>query len=182
MDNPSRRSVLKMQTAAAHQALDDMIGGFGDLEAYRHYLVGMARFRLPLESWLKQQDPVPAELGDWQPEYYGDDILADLDDLAISPPDAAKPFAPPAGEGLIGLLYVLEGSALGARLLAKRSENIGLSASHGARHIFRQAGNLSSWRTFSDRMERMCVYDDRASSAWANFTFAYARNAFESPF
>lgn len=182
MDNPTRRSVLKTQTAAAHQALDDMIGGFTDLDAYRRYLAGMARFRLPLEVWLRQQAPLPSDLGDWQPEFYTADILADLEDLTVELPEAATPFAPPAGDGVIGLHYVLEGSALGARLLAKRSEKIGLSAERGARHIFRQAGNLSSWRTFSDRMERMWVYDDRAAAAWANYTFAYARNAFESPF
>ena len=80
----------------------------------------------------------------------------------------------------VGLLYVLEGSSLGARLLAKRAEALGFSADFGARHLFSQARNFSNWRAFSDRMENVRGYDDRAAARWANTAFDYARDAFES--
>lgn len=180
MDLLPRRHELKTRTAEAHQALDDMIGAFDGAEAYARYLCGMARFRLPIEAWLKDQ-PMPAGLEDWNPGLYGEEILADLDDLEIDGPLAPLPFLPPSGDGLIGLLYVLEGSALGARLLAKRAEAIGYAEDFGARHLFHQARNLLNWRAFSDRMEKVWVYDEQAAVAWANTAFDYARNAFESP-
>lgn len=179
MDLPPRRLGLKSQTAAAHQALDDLIGNFDTQQDYADYLSGMARFRLPVEAWLLDK-AMPDELGDWRPAVYGAQIVADLADLAIGPPVEFHPFNPPSGNGLIGLLYVLEGSALGARVLAKRAEAIGYSAEFGAQHLFHQARNFSSWRAFSDRMEKVWVYDEQAAVAWANTAFDYARNAFES--
>lgn len=180
MELPPRRTALKRETAASHQALDDLIGDFTTRDAYARYLHGMARFRAPIEAWLQHQS-MPDELEDWRPEFYGEDIIRDLADLGNRQPDKGATFAPPPGAGLMGLLYVLEGSALGARLLAKRAERLDLTADFGARHLFRQAGNFVSWRTFSDRMEKVWVYDDSAAAAWANATFAYARNAFEGP-
>ena len=179
MDLPPRRLGLKTQTAAAHQALDALIGDFSTPQAYARYLHGMARFRLPVEAWLEDKS-MPEELGEWRPGAYGTEIADDLADLGIDTPAQLEPFVPPPGNGLIGLLYVLEGSALGARVLAKRAENIGFSADFGARHLFHQARNFSSWRAFSDRMEKVWVYDEQAAVAWANTAFDYARNAFES--
>jgi heme oxygenase len=179
MDLAPRRSDLKQATSQAHQALDDMIGSFESEEDYARYLCGMARFRLPVEAWLSAR-PLPEGFDDWQPGLYGDELIADLAVFGLAPPDDMPEFAPPAGDGLLGLLYVLEGSALGARLLAKRAEAIGFSETNGAQHLFAQARNFSNWRAFSARMENVCVYDKRAAAAWADTAFDYARNAFES--
>ncbi|PYB73230.1 heme oxygenase [Rhizobium wuzhouense] len=179
MDLSPRRLGLKTSTAEAHHALDTMIGSFDTPASYARYLDGMARFRLPVEAWLATQ-PLPPGFGDWQPGLYGEDLLADLQDLDIPLPTDLPPLELPDGDGLIGLLYVLEGSALGARLLAKRAEAIGFTEQRGARHLFAQARNFSSWRAFSARMENVCVYDERAASTWADTAFDYARNAFES--
>lgn len=179
MDHSPRRLDLKTQTAVAHQALDTMIGSFDTPASYARYLAGMARFRLPVEAWLAVQ-PLPDGFEDWQPGLYGEELLADLEHLGLDVPTDLPPFAPPSGAGLIGLLYVLEGSALGARLLAKRAEAIGFTETNGARHLFAQARNFSNWRAFSGRMENVCGYDERAAAAWADTAFDYARNAFES--
>lgn len=180
MDLPSRRNQLKQATAAAHQSLDDLIGVFDSEQAYRRYLVGMARFRLPIDGWLGTQ-AMPVELEDWRPGIYDREMRQDLADLDLDIPEPMHPFAPPPGNGLLGLLYVLEGSALGARLLAKRAEKLGYTDCFAARHLFSQARNLSNWPAFSSRMERVCVYDQQAAAAWANTAFDYARRAFESP-
>ncbi|KQW29179.1 heme oxygenase [Rhizobium sp. Root274] len=179
MDLSPRRSDLKQATSQAHQALDDLIGAFVTAEDYARYLEGMARFRLPVEAWLATQ-PLPTGFEEWQPGLYGEELIDDLHVLGLTPPDELAAFTPPPGDGLLGLLYVLEGSALGARLLAKRAEAIGFTETKGARHLFAQARNFSNWRAFSDRMENVCVYDDRAAAAWADTAFDYARNAFES--
>lgn len=179
MDLPSRRLHLKNATDAAHRSLDSMIGDFDGVESYHRYLQGMARFRLPVDAWLSAR-PMPQELNDWRPAIYDDALRADLDDLGLRHPDSLSSFAPPGGDGLIGLLYVLEGSTLGARILAKRAEKLGYREDCGARHLFSQARNLSNWSAFSERMERVCAYDQQAAVSWANATFDYARQAFES--
>lgn len=179
MDISPRRLGLKTSTAEAHHTLDTMIGSFDTPASYARYLDGMARFRLPVEAWLAKAPP-PAGFEDWQPGLYGEELRADLRDLGLDEPLDLPEFLPPDGAGQIGLLYVLEGSALGARLLAKRAEALGFTDSKGARHLFAQARNFSSWRAFSTRMENVCVYDDRAAAAWADTAFDYARNAFES--
>lgn len=179
MDLPPRRNALKQATASAHEALDAMVGSFATVADYRRYLAGIAAFRLPVEAWLLSVSLPPA-FSDWQPGYVRDELKADLVDLGAPEPAPAEAFSPPEGDGVVGLLYVLEGSSLGARLLAKRAEALGFSAKYGARHLFSQAGNFSNWRAFSARMENVRGYDDRAAARWANTAFDYARNAFES--
>ncbi len=179
MDLPPRRNALKEATSSAHAALDALVGGFATVADYRRYLAGIAAFRLPVEAWLST-NTLPPAFADWQPGLVRDELKADLADLETPEPETTLPFSPPEGEGVVGLLYVLEGSALGARLLAKRAEALGLSADFGARHLFSQARNFSNWRAFSDRMENVRGYDDRAAERWANTAFDYARNAFES--
>ncbi len=179
MQLPPRRDALKQATASAHAALDEMVGGFATVADYRRYLQGIAAFRLPVEAWLST-NALPQAFDDWQPGLVHEELKADLSDLDTPEPVVDRPFSPPEGEGVVGLLYVLEGSSLGARLLAKRAEALGFSADFGARHLFSQARNFSNWRAFSDRMENVRGYDDRAAARWANTAFDYARDAFES--
>lgn len=179
MDLPSRRLHLKNVTDAAHRSLDAMIGDFDSVESYQRYVQGMARFRLPVDAWLSA-NPMPQEFGEWRPAIYDDALRADLDDLGLKHPHSLSLFAPPEGDGLAGLLYVLEGSTLGARILAKRAEKLGFREDCGARHLFLQARNFSNWAAFSERMERVCAYDQQAAASWAIATFDYAYRAFES--
>jgi heme oxygenase (biliverdin-IX-beta and delta-forming) len=179
MELPPRRTALKEATADAHAALDALVGSFQSLDDYRRYLSGIAAFRLPVEAWLSSAD-MPQELDGYEPHLVHRELEADLADLDTPPPTHRPAFIPPDGAGVIGLLYVLEGSSLGARLLAKRAEALGLSAEFGARHLFSQARNFASWRAFSQRMENVRGYDERTAARWANTAFDYARCAFES--
>ncbi|MFN3830963.1 MAG: biliverdin-producing heme oxygenase [Allorhizobium sp.] len=179
MELPPRRTALKEATAEAHAALDAMVGHFQTLDDYKLYLTGIASFRLPVEAWLSQTR-LPADLDGYAPHMVQPELEADLADLQAPEPKNQQAFRPPEGDGVVGLLYVLEGSSLGARLLAKRAEALGLSANFGARHLFSQARNFSSWRALSERMENVRGYDDRAAARWANTAFDYARSAFES--
>ena len=179
MDFPPRRTALKEATADAHAALDSLVGNFRTLDDYKRYLAGIAAFRIPVEAWLADTE-LPLDLKGYEPHRVHAELEADLCDLNTRPPTDQPAFKPPEGDGIVGLLYVLEGSALGARLLAKRAETLGLSADFGARHLFSQARNFSSWRAFSERMENVGVYDYQAAARWANTAFDYARSAFES--
>ncbi|KAA3517459.1 biliverdin-producing heme oxygenase [Agrobacterium vitis] len=180
-----RRRLLKEATADAHAELDAVIGDFSSPAAYRAYLLGMARFRLPLEEMIAQQDPQAPFIswqGTWKPVMIGHGLRADLQTLELEDErwQSTVP-QPEAAEDWLGLFYVLEGSALGAKLLAKRAALLGYGPTHGGAHLFAQAGNFSSWPAFLDLMEELRDLDEGKLVAFANATFAYAYAAFESP-
>jgi heme oxygenase (biliverdin-IX-beta and delta-forming) len=154
MELPPRRTALKEATAEAHAALDAMVGHFQTLDDYKLYLTGIASFRLPVEAWLSQTR-LPADLDGYAPHMVQPELEADLADLQAPEPKNQQAFRPPEGEGVVGLLYVLEGSSLGARLLAKRAEALGLSANFDI--FFLRRGTFpvgvrcrSVWRTCVD--------------------------------
>lgn len=175
-----RRLMLRQGTAEAHSALDTMIGPFSSHRAYEAYLRGMARFRLPIEEMIAQHAPMEM-LQNWHPAMIRDDIRADLTVLGLQDSDhLATPPVPQALEEWLGVFYVLEGSSLGAKILAKRAQALGLDATTGAAHLFAQAGNFSNWTAFMTVMENVGDVDEARMVLWANTTFGYAYTAFES--
>lgn len=177
MTNTSRRWLLRERTAEAHAAVDAAIGGFDDLASYGTYLRSIAAFRWPIEDRLSTVN-WPAALVDWRPAQVSDAIAADLADLGISPHPPRDEILPLDGDGLFGALYVLEGSALGARLLLRRAEAIGMSATHGARHLALLSSNLDGWRGFLSRLEQAEPFDLESALKASLATFNSARLAF----
>ena len=53
----------------------------------------------------------------------------------------------------LGVLYVLEGSALGARLLLRRAEALGMNSKFGARHLALQTAMPTAWPNFLSILE-----------------------------
>lgn len=78
----------------------------------------------------------------------------------------------------MGVHYVLEGSALGARVLCKQVEALGLHRDYGARHLWAQAESLESWRGFLNALSRH-EGDEDALFAGANAAFNAAADAME---
>ncbi|MBR0873771.1 biliverdin-producing heme oxygenase [Bradyrhizobium tropiciagri] len=117
---PSLRSVLKAATATDHAKLDAMLGAFDlcSLAGYRRFLEINAAALLPLEGALVAagvRDLVP----DWSRRARSRAMLADL--AAIG--GTVRPLDPPIlidRPAMLGTLYVLEGSRLGAAHLLKR--------------------------------------------------------------
>lgn len=172
-----RRFELREGTAGAHAALDEMVGSFDTLESYRRYLRGIAAFRLSIDMDVSEWRPA---LGDWQPNRIDDQLRADLADLGMAPPDpVAATVAPRNREELFGTLYVLEGSALGARILFRRAQELGLRSDYGARHLARQSTN-ESWPSFVALMESADRLDMDKTIAASVATFRAAQDAFES--
>jgi len=134
--NPTHRA-LRDATAAAHDRVDAAFGGFDltDRAGYRAFLQAHAEVVLPLEASL----PGERVVDDW-PERKRGALLRE--DLALLPksvrpelveghlsahdwPEGLPPFdelgANEIGEATIaGTLYVLEGSRLGGRFLARQ--------------------------------------------------------------
>lgn len=141
----SLRRVLMTETRDLHVRLDDAIGSFADPAAYRAFLSGSYAFRAAVE-------PALARPG-WQVQRLAPLIALDLADLDM--PRPALPDAPvladPAAQA--AACYVLEGSALGARLLARRAADQGFTPERGARHLAAQTGSPRRWRQFLDWLE-----------------------------
>ncbi|MGG7516547.1 biliverdin-producing heme oxygenase [Allorhizobium undicola] len=180
MDFSPVRQFLRRETASLHKDLDRLVGEFSSRSAYQAFLAGSAGFRLPLEAVIAAHD-LPDAFGQWRPALVGSDIMADLGDLEMTPrPVSQTEPAPERTENWLGMIYVLEGSSLGAQLLARRAAELGLSQTFGARHIFAQARNISNWRAFSGIMDGMQILDWQALSDSAIRTFRFAYRAYES--
>lgn len=166
----ARRFALRDRTAAAHAALDAAVGPLADHPAYARYLRGLLAFRAPAERALGGKA--------WEPAPIAPLIAADMRDLGVHPAAEAE-VAPPAGTSeALGLAYVLEGSALGARLLHRQALALGLDGGRGARHLAAQTRDLDGWRAFLGTLEAAEPFDLDAAARAAESGFASAGRAF----
>lgn len=180
MKTQSRRFILREETAPAHALLDAQVGAFYDLASYRRYLRGMEAFRAPYEAALTQI-PWPEAFGTWRPQMIGDLLRADIADLGTS---ALPPLAPVTLSGnlepMLGVLYVLEGSSLGARILHQRARKLELTDTWGARHLARQASGTQNWVEFLTILEEAFDIDIHTVCGASLTVFAAATKAFQN--
>jgi heme oxygenase len=187
-----RRFRLKAATRIAHERVEEIVGAagmFADIEGYRRYVVATYAARADIERELDAggaQRLFPA----WPRRRLTALIAADLADLGMQAPARLRETtrrgtgAGPSAPDLLGQLYVLEGSSLGAQILVRSADSLGVSATFGARHLHRQAGETGAWRAFCDVLEgadlsaaeesRMFAAAERTFDRFAN---AYARHA-----
>jgi heme oxygenase len=178
MHAKTRRLALREASHDIHERLDATVGEWADLAAYRVYLSAMAAFRIGVESALSRLDW--PETWPYRPAPLGPDLRSDLADLGLTLPLVTEPsLTLPGPSGLLGALYVLEGSAFGARILRRRAAELGLDDGFGARHLGRMAGEGGSWRAFLGVLEAEPAYDPEEAGAGAEATFRAALRCFE---
>jgi heme oxygenase len=178
MPPSTRRFLLRERTADRHQAVDAAVGSFDTLQHYSIYLQGLHSFRLPLEAWFAGLD-WPRHFGEWRPTAIGEMILRDMDDLNVTE-RRIEPSIPHHAdlETLLGALYVLEGSSLGARVLVSRAGQLGLNDTYGARHLASQAQS-DGWKSFLQMLDSAPTMDmDKVVDA-SRTVFAHAETAFK---
>lgn len=173
--NPSHKA-LRDATAEAHERVDSAFGGFDltDRAHYARFLLAHADAVWPIEAAL---DAAGAEriAPDW-PERKRGALLRE--DLALLRPLPDRPvgdtpeIAPPADDAeLAGLLYVIEGSRLGGRFLARQ---LGPGLPHAYLDPDQDTGK---WRNLLDRLDSILYDAPRLQSAIASARRAFA--AFE---
>jgi len=167
------RQRLKQATADAHASLESLVGALESRDAYVRYLRGTHAFRTSIEHWLGCERSFDTH---WRPLRLSDELTQDLADLSATSLNERIAFTPaPRSDGFtLGVHYVLEGSALGARILCKQVETLGLNRAHGARHLWSQAASLEPWRAFVSFLERRAADDFEDMAAGANAAFATA--------
>jgi heme oxygenase (biliverdin-IX-beta and delta-forming) len=165
-----RRFALRARTTAAHAALDATVGPLADAAAYGRYLRGLHAFRAPAERALARAAWTPAPLAGL--------IAADMADLGVAPAAEVAVTAPAGASGALGLAYVLEGSALGARILHRQARALGLDGTRGARHLAAQTADLAGWHGFLGVLEAAEPFDLETAAGAARSAFAAAERAF----
>lgn len=151
-----RRVRLRAATDSLHRRIDEKVGRAGFLktiEGYRDYLLRTYAARAAVEAAL---DPNAAErlYPDWPERRIAEALECDLDDMGVKERPVIRPMRGALGEGgILGALYVLEGSTIGARWIAREVEKLGVVADNGGRHLSVQAANPRAFRLFIDILE-----------------------------
>lgn len=171
-----RRNALREATSDSHARLDGMIGEWSDAGSYETYLKGTIRFRRRVEAAMRGAAwPVAWT---WRPTMLEEHVLADAADLGLEVDPPAGGAAPPGDVStLFGMLYVVEGSALGAKFLRRRAARLGFDDHFGARHLWAMAG-ATGWYHFLAELEASPDFDLPRATASASATFAAALDSF----
>ncbi|WP_293801337.1 biliverdin-producing heme oxygenase [uncultured Bosea sp.] len=172
------RSFLRDETNELHRELDAIVGVFSNRAEYVRFLQGTFRHRAPVEAALLNADA--ARIASWQPRQLLPELETDLADLALPLP-AAEPFHLSNDmASYLGAAYVLEGSALGARVLVKGVDALGFGSECGARYLSAQAGSLESWRAILVALDGLDRLAWEAAARAARAVFLHAIQAFTS--
>ena len=146
-------SVLRSRTAAAHEAVDAAFGAFSLSEAgpYRNMLLAHAFVLPPLEALLLRHPGLPAWRG------RSNLLQADLAALGAAMPQPAAVESDWSEPALHGLLYVLEGSRLGGKMMARQVPEALPAAFLGAGH------EKGEWRALLGALDEKAV---SSGDAW----------------
>jgi heme oxygenase len=168
------RGQLKAATAATHRALDARVGSFDltSVAGYRRFLEASAAALLPLEAGLERSG-VAHLFADWPRRSRSAAITADLDDLGGSVHPLPLVAAMSRLE-MLGTMYVLEGSRLGAKYLLRTVVACDQPPMAAATRYLRHGHGLPLWRTFLKRLEREPVTPDGEYETIAGAQRAFA--------
>ncbi|MET0352100.1 MAG: biliverdin-producing heme oxygenase [Rhizobacter sp.] len=183
---PETLTALRQATAPAHEAIDRQLQLDADMGLARYVRI-LQGFEAFLAAWEPDVAAVlPPEQRAW---FSARSRLAFVrrDLAALAPGDGAVP-APvlpplPNRSAAFGAMYVLEGSALGGQVIARRvAERFGFDAERGAAY-FHGFGDRTGglWREFRERLEAEVDPVARADAcAAAVGTFEALRHHFET--
>lgn len=146
---------LREATRNNHDEVDALFSSLplGRMDSYRRFLRAQARAHLAVESALDAAGAGDI-ITDWAERRRGDALIADLSDLREPVPSRLA--APAFGDraAVLGGVYVLEGSRLGGKLLARM-----VPAEAPTRFIAAPA-RAGSWRELLAMLDRMLRPDD----------------------
>lgn len=167
----SLRARLRDATTDAHARLDAQLGDMQDAGHYRAYLRGMHGFLATVTPGLARH----GEALGWSLAPWRGDLDADLQTVQGAPIAAEAAQAGNRDEA-VGLLYVIEGSALGARVLLRRASALGYDPSRGTAFLHRHAdldsGRWPAFLAFLGRWESRIDADSACQGALAGFAVA----------
>jgi heme oxygenase len=171
----SMRSLLRASTAGLHAVVDARFAPMLDAgeAGYRSFLLASAAAVFPLEQALLTAG-VDLLLPDWTRRTRAAALRADLTDLGIT--DVVLATAPPlaGAAGMFGMLYVLEGSRLGARLLVPDLLAGGSTRVRAATRYLRHGEGHRLWQSFLTHLESSQPVRECPDEAIAGARIAFA--------
>ena len=150
----SLRGYLRASTADLHADVDALFAPLvaRGVAGYRAFLLRSAAALLPLERALEGAR-VEAFCPDWPMRRRSSALRADLADLSLSEPDHV-PIPNMRGPAfMLGALYVLEGSRLGAHALLKDALKTLPDEAHAATRYLAHGRGQPLWPTFLQQIE-----------------------------
>lgn len=167
--------LLRAATADLHAAVDARFSADFDSDgaAYGRFLTALGSVVPPLEAALEAAG-VERLLQDWPRRRRSPALRSDLRTLDLVVP-VPLPVPPPRGEaGLFGMLYVLEGSRLGGKLLLRRAlANPDPRVRSATRYLGHGDGG-ELWRAFLRRLESSAAVACAPDAAVAGAREAFA--------
>lgn len=178
MSEPSLRDRLREATTQDHAILDARVSDWRieTPAGYAAFLLASAIALTPLELALERAG-VQTWLPDWPRRARRDALAADLAALGVEVPVCEPAFVPSPDFGA-GLLYTLEGSRLGARVLARQAR--GAMDDPPLAYLTHGQGQ-PLWRDFLTWLESIPKVGSRtdAIKAGARYGFNRFSDAFE---
>jgi heme oxygenase (biliverdin-IX-beta and delta-forming) len=174
----SLRELLRRATAQAHADVDRRMGAMigAGARGYTNFLVESAAAILPLEHALTEAGAASL-LPDWEKRRRTDALRADLAILGAQPGSCACVSAIGGEAHQLGMLYVLEGSRLGARVLLREIEASGTEGMRAATRYLRHGEGQRFWQTFLAALEASHAVRRAPHDAIAGAQAAFARFA-----
>ena len=175
-DTNSIRHLLRAATAGHHAEVD---ARFAPLVAngeasYAEFLRASASAIYPLEGALRAAGVVRI-LPDWSDRARSEALRADLVALDVAEPMPADAPAISSEAYLFGVLYVLEGSRLGARMLARQILSSANARMRRATRYLQHGEGKPLWPTFLQRLESSAAVKRIPEQAVAGACAAFAR-------
>jgi heme oxygenase len=167
--------MLRTATADLHAEVDARFAGSidGSLADYAIFLSAMAAVLSPLERALERAS-IHEAVPDWEQRRRAGLLLDDLQTLGAALPKEAEP---PSVEGearQLGIVYVLEGSRLGGKLLLRRALGHPEARVRTATRYLSHGAGQDLWSTFLVRLESSAAVNDAPQEAVAGARAAFA--------
>jgi heme oxygenase len=173
------RENLKAATASAHRALDTRFGTYDltSIDGYRCFLEASAAALLPLEAALERSG-VADLFADWPQRSRRAAIAADIartSGTAHLLPAVVTMSRPE----MLGAMYVLEGSRLGAKYLLRAVACCTEPQIAEVTHYLRRGSDQPLWRTFLEKLkcERVTPRGEAEMISGAQLAFAMFERA-----
>ncbi|MDA9468449.1 biliverdin-producing heme oxygenase [Bradyrhizobium sp. CCBAU 53415] len=166
------RERLRDATSDAHRKLDAQLCAFdlAGISGYRRFLHASAGALLPLEAALAEAG-VDHVFPDWPERSRSAAIASDLARLGASV--AVMVSVPPLTRaGMLGTMYVLEGSRLGAKFLLKAVADANDPRIGEATSYLRHGAGKRLWQSFLSKLESEEECDEVEAIASARIAFA----------
>lgn len=178
----SRSARLSAATDALHEHLHTLVAAaaaFDDRERFARFALVQYQFQREVDP-LYRRASLQALLPNLDARRRLPSLTADLSDLGVLPPNSTTvDLADVANDHTaLGWLFVSEGSTLGAAVLLKRAQALGLSETFGARYLAAAPeGRGRHWKQFIEVLDTLELTADQDVDVIAGAMAAFRRFA-----